>query len=164
MANLPPTLTEPEFVELLDYWRRKSPPGRLPGRRDVDPMELSPRLLPHVLLIDVVPGDSGPRFKFRLVGTGFVQLVGREVTGQFYDEIASPERGAPVIAGLRKLVESGKPAYLEGPLTVPSRDFIWVKRLGLPLAEDGKTVDMILAAVLSGPRPRNASAGPGDDD
>lgn len=155
MASLPPTLREPEFVELLDYWRRKSPPGRLPGRGDVDPMELSPRLLPHVLLLDVVPGESGPRFKFRLVGTGFVQLVGREVTGLFYDEIMSPKRGKPVLEGLRRLVETGEPVYLEGALTVPSREFIWVKRLGLPLAGDGKNVDMILGAVLSAPRPQN---------
>ena len=158
MATLPPTLAEPEFVELLDYWRRKSPPGRLPGRQDVDPMELSPRLLPHVLLIDVERSKSGPRFKFRLVGTGFVQLVGREVTGQYYDEIMSPKRGKAVLEGLRNLVETGEPAYLEGALTVPSREFIWVKRLGLPLAEDGKTVDMILAAVLSAPRPHNQPA------
>jgi hypothetical protein len=164
VASLPPVFTEPEFIELVDYWRRKSPPGRLPGRQHVDPMELSPRLLPHVLLMDVVRGESGPRFKFRLVGTGFVQLVGREVTGLFYDQIASTKRAAPLLAGLKKLVETGEPVYLEGPLTVPSRDFIWVKRVGLPLAEDGKTVDMVLAAVCSTPRPADRSGGAKGED
>ena len=161
MVSLPPGATEPEFVELFEYWKRKSPPGRLPGRQHIDPTEFSAQLLPYVLLIDVVAGEAGPRFKMRLTGTGFVQLVGLEVTGKFFDEVVPPDRGAKVAAAMQETVETAAPVFLEGPFTMPAREFLWGKRLFLPLAEDGKTVDMLLGAIRSVPRPQGTSGKPG---
>ncbi|MGB8273957.1 MAG: PAS domain-containing protein [Alphaproteobacteria bacterium] len=155
MFVLPPEAFEPELIELYEYWLRKAPPGRLPGRQHIDPIDLSARLLPHVLLLDVVRGPEGLRFRLRLAGTAVAQLIGREIAGLYFDEIAPPERTAPVIAGLCAIVESRKPVFLESPLTVPSRDYIWVKRLGLPLARDGETIDMVLAAFHAVLNPRD---------
>jgi hypothetical protein len=154
MFILPLEASEPEIVELYTYWLGKAPAGKLPGRQHIDPVEFSPRLLPHVLLLDVERSDPAPRFRFRVAGTAFVDLIGREVRGRCYDEIAAPERVEPVCGALRKIAETGSPVFLEGPLTVPSRDFVWVKRLGLPLARDGENVDMILAAFHPVPKRR----------
>ncbi len=152
MYALPPEASEAEFRELLAYWQSKLEPERLPGRQHIDPTELQPRHLSQLLLLDVVevaPTRPRYRYRFRVAGTGFSAIAGRDVTGLHYDEIGAPERAMPVIRALDLVVERKAPVYLSGRLSVPSQDYIWVKRLGLPLAQDGDKVDMILAIWLA---------------
>jgi hypothetical protein len=152
MYVLPPEASEAEFRELLAYWQSKLLPGRLPGRRHIDPAELQPRHLSQLLLLEVVEPAVQKlrrRYRFRVAGTGFSAIAGRDATGLYYDEIGGPERTAPVIKALDLVVEHKAPVYLSGPLGVPTRDHNWVKRLGLPLAHDGETVDMILAVWIA---------------
>ncbi|HLI11868.1 MAG TPA: PAS domain-containing protein [Alphaproteobacteria bacterium] len=148
MFELPTEASEPEFVDLYGYWRRIAPSGRLPGRQHVDPAELPPRILSHLLLLDVVRGPDDLAFRFRLAGTAFAELVGREVTGLCYHEIAAPEQTAAFLTALRRIATMREPAYLVEPLSVPSRDYVKIKRLGLPLARDGEMVDMIIGSFL----------------
>jgi len=152
MYVLPSEASEAEFRELLSYWQSKLAPGRLPGRRHIDPTEVQPQHLSQLLLLDVV--DSAPpnqrrRYRFRVAGTGFAAIAGRDVTGLHYDEIGAPERALPVIRALDLVVERKAPVFLSGRLSIPSQDYVWVKRLGLPLAQDGDKVDMILAIWLA---------------
>src|SRR5262245_37340222 len=152
MYILPSEASEAEFRELLAYWQSKLEPGRLPGRRHIDPTELQPRHLSQLLLLDVVevaPTRPRHRYRFRVAGTGFSAIAGRDVTGHYYDEIGAPERILPVIRALDLVVERRAPVYLSGRLSIPSQDYIWVKRLGLPLAQDGDKVDMILCIWLA---------------
>jgi hypothetical protein len=152
MYVLPSEASEAEFRELLAYWQSKLEPGRLPGRQHIDPTELQPRHLSQLLLLDVVevaPTRPRHRSRFRVAGTGFSAIAGRDVTGLHYDEIGAPERAMPVIRALDLIVECKAPVYLSGRLSIPSQDYIWVKRLGLPLAQDGDKVDMILAIWLA---------------
>jgi len=149
MYVLPSEASEAEFRELLAYWQSKLVPGRLPGRQHIDPTELQPRHLSQLLLLDVVESPKSRRYRFRVAGTGFSAIAGRDVTGLHYDEIAAPERTTPVIQALDLVVERKAPVYLSGRLSVPSQDYIWVKRLGLPLAQDGAKVDMVLAIWLA---------------
>jgi len=157
MYRLPPAASGPEFRALLDYWIASFPkasipkdgaagrlPGRLPGRQHIDPAELPARHLAQLLLLDVVPA-SPRRFRFRVAGTAFSTIAGRDVTGLHYDEIGAPEQVAPAMAAFNLIVDRAQPVFLEGVLTLPSDDHFWVKRLGLPLAQDGSNVDMVLA-------------------
>jgi len=154
MYRLPPAAMASEFRGLLDYWQSRHPAGAggscLPGRQHVDPADLPARQLSQLLLFDVVPGAAaGRRFRFRVAGTAFAALAGRDVTGLHYDEIGSPDRVAPVVAALNLIVDRAAPVFLEGRLTLPSEDYFWVRRLGLPLAQDGRHVDMVLALWLA---------------
>ena len=151
MYVLPSEASEAEFRELLSYWQSKLEPGRLPGRQHIDPTELQPRHLSQLLLLDVVDATpkSRRRYRFRVAGTGFSAIAGRDVTGLHYDEIGAPERALPVIRALDLVVERKAPVYLSGRLSIPSQDYVWVKRLGLPLAQDGDKVDMILCVWLA---------------
>ena len=151
MYVLPSEASEAEFRELLAYWQSKLAPGRLPGRQHIDPTELQPRHLSQLLLLDVLEAASKQRrrYRFRVAGTGFSAIAGRDVTGLHYDEIGAPERAMPVIRALDLVVERKAPVFLSGRLSIPSQDYVWVKRLGLPLAQDGDKVDMILAIWLA---------------
>jgi hypothetical protein len=152
MHVLPPEASEPEFRELLAYWQSKLVPGRLPGRQHIDPTELQPRHLSQLLLLEVVE-EAGPRprrrYRFRVAGTGFAVIAGRDVTGLYYDELGAPERSTQVLKALDLVVERRAPVFLCGRLSIPAQDYVWVKRLGLPLAQDGHTVDMILVIWLA---------------
>lgn len=156
MHVLPPEASEAEFRELLAYWQSKLVPGRLPGRQHIDPTELQPRHLSQLLLLEVVE-EAGPRprrrYRFRVAGTGFAAIAGRDVTGLHYDELGAPERSTQVLKALDLVVEHRAPVFLCGRLGIPGQDYVWVKRLAPPLAQDGHTVDMILAIWLAERRP-----------
>ncbi len=149
MFRLPAEASEPEFVVLFDYWRRKAPPGKLPGRQHIDPTELPARILARVLLLDVERADGQPRFRFRIASTALGDLVGREITGLYIDEIGPAERIAPVIAALRTIVDTRQPVFLADPPIVAPTKHVRVKRLGLPLARNGVDVDMVLASFVT---------------
>lgn len=151
MYRLPAGCDDPAYRELLDYWESKWRDGRLPSRRDVDPMDLSPALLPQILLFDVMREAERLRFRFRVAGTAFRNLAGRDVTGLCFDELGPPERTAPVISLLTLVAERARPAYLVGRVTVRTDAHEDISRLGLPLASDGSHVDMILGMWLTTP-------------
>ncbi len=152
MFVLPAEASEPEFGDLLRYWSGKRNGELLPGRRDIDPLELPRYLLPRIVLLDVVRLDGRFRFRFRLVGTGYVEVLGRDPTGTFYDEIAAPAQTQVPIDVMNRIVATREPVFFTGPLSLPRKDYSMVKRLGLPLSRDGRTVDMILALVIPIPR------------
>jgi hypothetical protein len=149
--RLPPGAGETELAELLHYWESKRRGALLPSRADIDPIDLR-RLLPQILLSEVVRAAAGLRFRFRLAGTAFTTLVGRDVTGLFLDELGPPDRVAPVHRAMTAVVEHARPAYLVSHVTVRSEEYLMAKRLGVPLAADGRNVDMVLAVWLARPR------------
>lgn len=128
---------------LYRLWLGKGKEGRLPGRKDFDPAEM-PQLLPHLTLFDV---EREPlRFRIRLVGTGIVAAMGSDTTGRYLDEL---DRIEEVERRARELVETREPFFMAGlPLTWTHRDYRTYAVLGLPLAADGETVDMLLYAMV----------------
>jgi hypothetical protein len=152
IETLPLAVQQPPFRTLYELWHAACRPGRLPSRQDFDPTALPPRLLAQILLFDCVPAGEGWRFRFRVAGTAFHDLIGIEATGRFLDEIAPPERAQPVQSALEAIVTTGRPVYLAGRLTLVNRDYVRVCRLGLPLAQDGEHVDMVLAIFAAIPR------------
>lgn len=135
--------------ELFAYWSSRRAPGRLPGRADIRPQDLK-RHLPSVSLIDVRHGDAeadAARYRVRLAGTGLYGVFGREITGltleQVYGVSADYWRGE-----LDKVVESGRPGVGVHVMDWRREGRISVTWLRLPLASDGRRVDMILGYDL----------------
>lgn len=132
---------------LHDYWRRKVAGLRLPGRADIDPGEI-PRLLPDIMLVDVLPGG---RYRYRLIGTANAAAHGINATGRYLDEVLpGPEYRAHVIGLYDECVRSARPVYSETLFISPRRSVAerHTKVLFLPLAKDGETVDMVLVMQL----------------
>ncbi|GAB4376766.1 MAG: hypothetical protein Kow00114_40630 [Kiloniellaceae bacterium] len=151
-----PKEAAPKIKALFDYWRSIHPagagPGRpLPGRRHLDPIDI-PELLPNIWMIDVLRDpqrDGGLRFRFRLIGTEIVKFTGRDATGLPLDTVYQDYENTDAFRAHRAVVERGKPVYRRsGVISNPGRDYVEAERLYLPLAADGKTVDIILVMTL----------------
>lgn len=139
----------PKVAALHAYWRSLcSPERRLPGRRDFNPLSVS-ALLPNIWLIDVAREPL--RFRYRLIGTRIVDTLGGERTGQWLHE-AHPEfdLSAPQFAHYTYVVETRQPSWRRGKPMLMSyvERCMELERIFLPLAEDGTTVDVILAMTL----------------
>lgn len=127
--------------ELFGYWAGLRHGGRLPRRADIDP-EGFKRLLPTVSLIDV---EHTPRdYRLRLAGTGLYGVYGGEITGKHLKDIYNSASADYWRRELDKIVESGRPG-------VGYHNFAWrgaahmtILWLRLPLASNGRDVDMIL--------------------
>ena len=131
---------------LYDYWISIHPAAGLPGRQHLDPSEI-PRLLPNVFLVDVRRDPL--RFKYRLVGTEYVRLMGRELTGSYLDEV-HPGFFGLIRRQYTEATEFRRPAYRKGPIMYanPDRRYLGMERIIVPLATNGTTVDMIMGGVV----------------
>ncbi|MGO8919911.1 MAG: PAS domain-containing protein [Stellaceae bacterium] len=149
--ELLPHIADKRLRELYFYWNRLRGEGYAPARAALDPAAI-PRLLPHLLLVDII--EDGRRLRYRLVGTEVERNFGRHMTGRHVDEIMRG-RYLDFINGLyRRLLEQRVPNYSEnsfrdldgGRLT--SRLPLRTARLIMPLSSDGEHTDMALAGQV----------------
>jgi hypothetical protein len=127
--------------ELFGYWASLRAGGRLPARRDLDPGRFK-RHLPTVSLIDVLRDPQD--FRIRLAGTGLYNVYGREITGRRLSEVYA---GAAVDywrGELAQVVREGRPAVGAHNLAWRGASHLSILWLRLPLASNGRDVDMIL--------------------
>ncbi len=148
------------FRRMHDYLSAKAPPGRLPGRQHIDPVEIAD-LLPYVTLLEVVKqAEGGPRFHVRLAGTWVVTQHGREITGHFLDEVIAGPQAEGVLAKLQEAVATGRPNHRRTAVAAAERDHVVYERIAFPLARDGVTIDMLLVVFMRDDRPPAGGAPP----
>jgi len=135
---------DPILGPAYDYWRSKCHNGALPRRRDIDPTEI-PRLLPHLLISELV--DGGTRLRYRLAGTAVVAAYGGELTGKYCDDVCPPERRASIVAHYRLICERKQSLLLWHRYLSSDRVPLICHRLVMPLSEDTKTVSQFVAAL-----------------
>lgn len=129
--------------QLYAYWRGKAG-GGLPSRANIDPAEI-PQILPYLFLIDVE--HEPQRFRFRLIGTQVCTWAGRDVTGMYIDDPAYGPRASEIRGQYADVIARGVAFYTEQPAARPDRDYVFYERLVLPLAPDGRRIDMLLCAI-----------------
>lgn len=139
------TMLSPSLRGVLDYWASRRGDESLPDRKAIDPVDLR-EYLSDICLIDVVDEGGIRRFKYRLVGTHVVDLMGQDFTGQFFDTFLPRNRLIAVTALYDACVTLRKPGLSIDSMPVSGREFLIYKRLLLPLASDGENVDILLAA------------------
>jgi hypothetical protein len=153
LDGLPPDLedalniSEPRILKLYDYWQRIAGGRRMPGRNDFDPAAL-PRLLPHLMLVNVLPGG---RYRYRLIGTENVFEHGVDATGRYVDEVVpGPEYKTHVLKLYDECVRERRPVYSESEFLSPVgfKTERHLKVLFLPLSEDGRSVNMVLVIQI----------------
>lgn len=132
--------------QLHVYWLSKSPLGRLPGREHIDPLEMR-YLLPHLLLVDVVGNDAGPRFRFRVCGTRNVERLGTDDTGKWFEEAFEGDGLVEIQRAYAACVESREPQYDSVNARFVGKEYVNYSRLICPLAADGETIDMVVGVL-----------------
>src|SRR5262249_46315718 len=122
----------------------------MPRRVDIDPIEMDPRLLPNVMLTEVV--DGGRRFRFRLVGTGATTAIGAELTGRYVDEVNESQRYGDYITALfRPVGERRAPVFSMSVYSRPDDAGLarhTTQRLMCPLSADGAAVDLVFTCQI----------------
>ncbi|KZD12089.1 PAS domain-containing protein [Oceanibaculum pacificum] len=133
---------------LFLYWRDKHNPDRaeafLPGRAAIDPLDF-PRLLPNIMLQDVEP--PGPRrFRFRVFGTEIARTIGLDGTGRYTEDLLPSPYLDYVLFINQQVIDTRRALYSETPYHEEGKaSHSLTYRLLLPLAANGRDVDMILA-------------------
>jgi hypothetical protein len=148
------TEADPAFARLHVYWLGKCRDGRLPARTDIDPLELPRDLLPGIALLEVeAQPDKTRRYRIRLFGSALAAMTGADETGRYYDETIPAAGYAVLRQQLDQVVSQARPVFFASPSAAPGRGFLYFGRFGLPLASDGRRVDMILALARPLPNP-----------
>jgi hypothetical protein len=139
----PSCARHPAVRQFYDYWLSKVAGDRIPGRYQVDPVEMKP-FLRYVIMFDVERGGGPYRFRHRLVGTHIVELFADDVTGRYVDETSSPEEYPTVYKRLAVVVDRREPVYGLYHAPTPQREFAKYEHLTVPLSSDGRDVDVLL--------------------
>ena len=126
---------------LYDYWDAKRAGRSMPARGDLDPADLK-RLLPHLILIDVVADER--RYVYRLVGTREVEMRGVDPTGKAVRDAYYAESAEETLLYLDRCVQTGEPVLYRGMYRPTSTRTQQEDTIFLPLSKDGENVDMIL--------------------
>ena len=138
----------PKVRALYEHWLSIHPGGgQLPARSGFDPMAV-PLLLPNIMLLDVV--GRPPRFRYRVIGTRIVDALGGDLTGQWLDEAHARGGRKPVFPAYEKVVAEAAPQWRRGPPHFASYidKCTGMERVFLPLASNGRDVDMILIVAV----------------
>lgn len=140
-----PEPQSPALLALLRYWQSKRRGESLPGRTDLDPLEMR-GLLPHVYLIDVLPAEVPDRWRFRvrLLGEKHVEVYGPGMVGKVIDDVFPPAVAAEFNRLYAAVVRRRAPVVNRGRVSwLRNKDFLEYEGMHAPLASDGTTIDCI---------------------
>ena len=140
----------PFLATFFSYWLSIRPAAELlPGRQHFDPIDIA-RVMPRVWLLEVVRNGAELRFRYRLVGTKEVETLQREVTGQWFDDVHPRLKENPAhLERYYYMVKNGQPTYRKGGVNFAhKREHAHVENCLVPLARDGRNVDIIAACSV----------------
>jgi hypothetical protein len=128
---------------LLSYWFGKCGDRGMPTRGDIDPVEISPKVLPNISLLEV--GDRPRSYRFRLAGTAYRQALGCEPTGRRLDHLPVSRAAAGLQSVCDRAAAQGRPVFEQVRFVRWDGVIYEIHALRLPLSADGEHVSMLLA-------------------
>ncbi|HXC28690.1 MAG TPA: PAS domain-containing protein [Stellaceae bacterium] len=136
---------DPVLGPALSYWTGKRSGRSMPRKRDIDPIEIPPKILPNLQIIDAI--DGGARFRYRLIGTALVEAYGRDFSGRIVDELFPDGRLDFVQSLYRSVCTSKAPIFSRNKYHTPRDVDLFSMRIYMPLSEDGVAVQHILGVM-----------------
>jgi hypothetical protein len=136
---------DPILGPALAYWIDKRGDRLLPGRRDIDPVEIPRKILPNLQIIEVV--DGGARFRYRLIGTATVEAYGEDFTGRYADEMFPADLRDFIHGIYGQVCGSKAPLYLKNRYVTSKNFKLASKRIYMPLSDDNVHVHHILGVL-----------------
>lgn len=129
------------IADLHRLWRSRCKGDLLPARRDIEPHEIV-RLLPDIMLVDVIP--PGPDFRYRLVGTREVEFRGYDPTGRSVRDAYSGFDGNFCDGNYRSVAARRAPVFIVEYAPTKLGAVVRRETIFLPFASDGETVDIVM--------------------
>ena len=140
----PPDLRAERLRAAYAYWLGKRNGRLMPSRSDIDATEI-PRLLPYVMLIDVLAEPLD--FRYRLIGTAARSISRRDYTGLRFSDVAGKGKDSALWRGCETVVQSKLP-HSNNPPYVGSNAFVRnCENVLLPLSDDRISVTMIFKVI-----------------
>jgi hypothetical protein len=134
-------IREPFLKDLLALWTARRGGRRMPARSDFDAIELM-RFGGRIALIDV---EHDPRrYRFRLIGSRITEILGRDSTGCYVDELYEPSFRQLAVEPYERILRDLEPVTSRGNMKRMGKEFLRFQSLDLPLSRDGEVVDMIM--------------------
>lgn len=135
---------DPHIASLHRLWDDRRGGRRMPARADFPVEDLLP-WLGYVSLVDVVVEPR--RFRWRLIGSGIAERMGRDVTGSWFDEIYDGEVLDGYMTSYARAVERCEPTFHRGDLEFVGKEFQHFSSVHLPLSDDDETVSMLMLGL-----------------
>jgi hypothetical protein len=141
---LPPSLAADSVLSALyGYWCRQRGSKPFPDRADISPLDLGPRLLPHIGIIELATDDLA-KSRVRLVGTALVDELGADLTGKLLSDYASGEYLASLVSLIDDMLRHRAALFSEGGFRWHEERAVMTRRLYLPLSQGGDTPVLML--------------------
>jgi hypothetical protein len=128
------------------YWLARRGGKLVPGRRDIDPVEI-PWALPFIWLCDHLPEER--EFRYRLAGEHINGAFRRNLRGRTMRDIVSPEIYAIAIARYLPVIDGPAVLHNAGPVYNHRGHLVTGERIAFPLSSDGGRVDMMVGVTVS---------------
>jgi hypothetical protein len=145
IAATPEIISNPLVRGFHDFWAARCCDGRLPAKRDMDPVDMR-AFLPHLVLTEVLRDPLD--FQYRIIGDAVAARLGNN-TGRRVRETALINLTSSAYDNYCAVALSGQPQFLEGRSTTPftqNRTYL-MSRVHCPLASDGARVEHIISCM-----------------
>jgi hypothetical protein len=137
--------SDPNIVEIFQYWDKKRGARRMPRRTEIDLAELR-GLVHNLMLLDVV--EPGRLYRVRLVGGAIVDFAGLNITGEWAETRMPPDAAAQMIAILTSVVITRAPRFRAGrAYWHAGKSYRRYEACFLPLSPDDDRVDKIMTGI-----------------
>jgi hypothetical protein len=142
----------PDLSRLLALWQSEAKETSIPLRRTMSPRLLK-SFLRDVAIYERIGEGQGRRYRVRLMGTAFAQILG-DLTGKFIDEAVAADYVPRWHASLDVTLGAGAPLRFLGREDTKGLTFLTGEFFSAPLiADDGQANLVLAAARYSGKRP-----------
>ena len=128
--------------EFEQVWLAQAEGASIPSAQQISPGQIA-GLMPHLMLLEVVPDSAEPHFRTRLIGAAHRQVAQKLRAGDLLDEFDADHADRARIAA-----STGKSVYWS------SNDGVGVSVGDFPFASDGHTVDRVVSVVVGGDKRR----------
>ncbi|HAC59330.1 PAS domain-containing protein [Parvibaculum sp.] len=130
----------PYSRRLLAYWRERLRADGPMLRSDFNPLDL-PQLMGGMFVVE--PVDGGSDMRYRLVGSENERRLGRKFTGELFSQCYSQEMAAEQIAFHNRIMQSEKPAFLQGNFLGLDLEHVRYEAAYFPVRVDERDLQVI---------------------
>lgn len=138
-----------ELMAMEELWRQLAASGDIPMRHDIGPRALKSHL-PHVAIYERVIVDNDRRYRVRLMGTRFAQVMG-DLTGAFIDETLPPQYVERWHAALDEVLHCCMPLRFVSRSDTANKSFLVGEFFEAPLRADDGSLNLVIAAGIFTP-------------